>query len=175
MTSSRRVVIGADTHQDMIHLAAIAESGELLGDAEFPTSAKGYDAAVTWARDFGGILIAGVEGTSRHGAGLTRVLRDEQIEVAYVSRTDRTADPLNAYAAARAIKRFYGTVLAARAGDVPWGDLADLPWGEPGESPVQIRDPWSPGPNPPASTRNDPSPHKDKPNPKVRKETTESS
>jgi hypothetical protein len=88
--------------------------------------------------------------------------------VAYVSRTARAADPLNAYAAARAIKRFYGTVLAARAGDVSWDDLADLPWDEPGELPVQIRDPWSPGPNKPGSKT-------DKPKSKGRREKTESS
>ena len=58
---------------------------------------------------FGIVAIAGVEGTSSYGAGLTRVLQAAQIEVAEVSRPDRAArrrqgksDPLDAYAAARA-------------------------------------------------------------------------
>jgi transposase len=80
-----------------------------LEDAEFPTCPAGYDAALTWARSFGAIAIAGVEGTSSYGSGLTRVLQAADIEVAEVSRPDRAArrrkgksDPLDAYAAARA-------------------------------------------------------------------------
>ena len=64
-------------------------------------------------------MIAGVEGTSSYGAGLTRVLQAAGIEVAEVSRPDRAArrcqgksDPLDAYAAARA-------ALAGHAAAVP--------------------------------------------------------
>ena len=45
MTSARRVVIGVDTHLDTIHVAAITDTGQLLGDAEFrtnPTLATNY-------------------------------------------------------------------------------------------------------------------------------------
>jgi transposase len=108
VTASRRVVIGADTHLDTIHLAVITDAGKPLADAEFPTSPAGYDTALTWAKSFGAVQIAGVEGTSSYGAGLTRVLQAAQIEVAEVSRPDRAArrrrgksDPLDAYAAAR--------------------------------------------------------------------------
>ena len=109
MTALRRVVIGADTHLDTNHLAVITDAGKPLADAEFPTSPAGYDDAVRWAQSFGTIVIAGVEGTSSYGAGLTRVLQAAEIEVAEVSRPDRAArrrqgksDPLDAYAAARA-------------------------------------------------------------------------
>ena len=109
MTASRRVVIGADTHLDTNHLAVITDAGKPLADAEFPTSPAGYDDAVRWARSFGAIAIAGVEGTSSYGAALTQVLQAAQIEVAEVSRPDRAArrrqgksDPLDAYTAARA-------------------------------------------------------------------------
>ena len=34
VTSPRRVVIGADTHLDTIHVAAITDTGQPLGDAE---------------------------------------------------------------------------------------------------------------------------------------------
>jgi transposase len=108
VTASRRVVIGVDTHLDTNHLAVITAAGKPLADAEFPTSPTGYDDAVRWARSFGTIQIAGVEGTSSYGAGLTRVLQAAGIEVAEVSRPDRAArrrqgksDPLDAYAAAR--------------------------------------------------------------------------
>lgn len=109
MAASPRVVIGADTHLDTNHLAVITDAGKLLADAEFPTSPAGYNDAVRWARSFGTVVIAGVEGTSSYGAGLTRVLQAAGIEVAEVSRPDRAArrrqgksDPLDAYAAARA-------------------------------------------------------------------------
>ena len=87
----------------------ITDAGKPLADNEFPTSPAGYDDALRWARSFGAIAIAGVEGTSSYGAGLTRVLQAAGIEVAEVSRPDRAArrrqgksDPLDAYAAARA-------------------------------------------------------------------------
>ena len=91
MAASRRVVIGADTHPDTNHLAVISDAGKPLADAEFPTNPAGYDDGVRWAERFGTIVIAGVEGTSSYGAGLTRVLQAAGIEVAEVSRPDRAA------------------------------------------------------------------------------------
>lgn len=108
MTSPRVLVIGADTHLDTIHLAALSDTGKPLGDAEFPTHPTGYYVAVKWAQSFGTVLIAGVEGTNSYGAGLTRALQDAGIDVVEVNRPDRAArrrrgksDPLDAYAAAR--------------------------------------------------------------------------
>jgi transposase len=91
VAASPRVVIGADTHLDTIHLAAITDAGKPLADREFSTSPAGYDDALRWARSLGVIAIAGVEGTSSYGAGLTRVLQGAGVEVAEVSRPDRTA------------------------------------------------------------------------------------
>jgi transposase len=108
VTDACAVVIGADTHLDTNHLAAITDTGQLLGDKEFQTTPAGYAAAIAWAQDFGTVVMAGVEGTSSYGAGLTRALQDAGIEVVEVSRPDRAArrrqgksDPLDAYAAAR--------------------------------------------------------------------------
>jgi transposase len=119
VTSSRRVVIGADTHLDTIHLAAITDTGQLLGDAEFRTNPTGYWAGICWARSFGEVLTAGVEGTSSYGAGFTQALQANNIHVIEVNRPDRSArrrhgksDPLDAYSAAR-------TVLAGGALAVP--------------------------------------------------------
>jgi len=91
VAASRRVVIGADTHLDSNHLAVLTDAGKPLADDEFPTSPAGYAAAMRWAQSFGVIAIAGVEGTSSYGAGLTRVLQAAGIEVAEVSRPDRAA------------------------------------------------------------------------------------
>lgn len=110
MTSRRRVVIGADTHLDTIHLAAITDTGQLLGDAEFRANPTGYWAGICWARSFGEVLTAGVEGTGSYGAGFTQALQDNNIHVVEVNRPDRSArrrqgksDPLDAYRAARAV------------------------------------------------------------------------
>jgi transposase len=118
VTASPRVVIGADTHLDSHHLAVITDTGKPLADTEFPTSQTGYDDAVRWAQRFGTIMIAGVEGTSSYGAGLTRVLQAAGIEVAEVSRPDRAArhrqgksDPLDAYTAARAALAGHGLAV----------------------------------------------------------------
>lgn len=118
MAASARVVIGADTHLDTIHLAVITDTGKHLADAEFPTSPAGYDDALRWARSFGRIAIAGVEGTSSYGAGLTRILQAAGVEVAEVSRPDRAArrrqgksDPLDAYSTARATLAGHGMAV----------------------------------------------------------------
>ena len=79
MTSRRRIIIGVDTHLDTIHVAAITDTGQLLGDAEFFTNPTGYYVAITWARSFGEVFIAGVEGTSSYGAGFTQALQGNDI------------------------------------------------------------------------------------------------
>jgi transposase len=118
VTLSRRIVIGVDTHLDTIHVAAITEAGQILGDAEFRTNPTGYYVALRWARSFGEVLIAGVEGTSSYGAGFTHALQDSDIEVVEVNRPDRSArrrqgksDPLDAYAAARAVLAGHGLAV----------------------------------------------------------------
>ena len=118
VTASRAVVIGADTHLDTIHLAALTDTGQPLADAQFPTRPAGYYLAVAWARSFGMVLRAGVEGTSSYGAGLTRALQDAGIEVAEINRCDRAgrrrqgkSDPLDAYAAARVALAGHGLAV----------------------------------------------------------------
>jgi transposase len=102
------VVIGADTHLDTIHLAALDAVGKPLADAEFRACPRGYAAAIAWARKQGDVQLAGVEGTSSYGMGLTSALKEAGIAVVEVIRPDRSArrrkgksDPLDAYAAAR--------------------------------------------------------------------------
>src|SRR5215213_3505636 len=116
VTSPRRIVI--DTHLDTIHVAAITDTGQLLGDAEFRTNPSGYYVALAWARSFGEVLSAGVEGTSSYGAGFTQALQDNDIHVVEVNRPDRAArrgqgksDPLDAYSAARAVLAGHGLAV----------------------------------------------------------------
>ncbi|MDF2824222.1 MAG: transposase family [Mycobacterium sp.] len=118
MTSHRRVVIGVDTHLDTIHIAALTDTGQLLGDAEFRTNPTGYWAAICWARSFGEVLTVGVEGTSSYGAGLTQALQANNIHVVEVNRPDWSArrrhgksDPLDAYSAARAVLAGHGLAV----------------------------------------------------------------
>lgn len=118
MTPPRRVVIGADTHFDTIHIAAITDTGQLLGDAEFATTPPGYWAATCWARSFGDVITAGVEGTGSYGAGFTQTLQANDIHVVEVNRPDRVArrrqgksDPLDAYSAARAVLAGHGVTV----------------------------------------------------------------
>jgi hypothetical protein len=62
-------------HRDTNHLAVLTDAEKPLADAEFPTNPAGYDDANQMAQSFGTVAIAGVEGTSSYGVGLTRVLQ----------------------------------------------------------------------------------------------------
>lgn len=114
MTPSQIVVIGADTHLDTIHLAALSETGKPLGDAEFPTRPSGYYVAVKWAQSFGTVTLAGVEGTNSYGAGLTRALQDGGIDVVEVNRptalrADAAASPTHWMPTPQPARRCPGT------------------------------------------------------------------
>lgn len=113
------VILGVDTHLDVHVGAVISCTGRLLGTQAVETTAAGYLKLLDWARSFGELRRAGVEGTATYGAGLTRLMRDHGVEVFEVNRPDRSArrtrgksDPTDAESAACA-------VLAGRATAVP--------------------------------------------------------
>ncbi|MFI1360525.1 MULTISPECIES: IS110 family transposase [unclassified Streptomyces] len=119
------VVLGVDTHGE-IHVAAVVSPlGEVLGTESFPATATGYRRLLVWARRLGVVRRAGVEGTGTFGAGLSRYLLAQRVEVFEVNRPDRSArrllgksDPLDAQAAARAV--LSGRARArAKTGDGP--------------------------------------------------------
>ncbi|MFD7701363.1 IS110 family transposase [Streptomyces caelestis] len=121
----REVVLGVDTHGEM-HVAAVTSPlGKVLGNESFPATAAGYRQLLVWARKRGTVRRAGVEGTGTFGAGLSRYLVTQQIQVFEVNRPDRSArrllgksDPLDAQAAARAV--LSGRARAhAKSGDGP--------------------------------------------------------
>lgn len=75
-----------------------------------PTSAAGYLKLLKWARSWGCVRRAGLEGTGTYGAGLALMLREHGIEVLEVNRPDRAkrrlqgkSDPTDAENAARSV------------------------------------------------------------------------
>jgi transposase len=103
------VVGGIDTHLDTHTAAVIDPIGRVLGTEQFPATAAGYHALLAWMRGFGPLQRVGIEGTGAYGMGLTRRLRDEQVEVIEVDRPNRKtrrfqgkSDPIDAIAAAKA-------------------------------------------------------------------------
>jgi transposase len=117
---------GVDTHSEF-HVAAVIDSlGRHLGHESFPASASGYRALIAWLGTHGRVGRVGVEGTGAYGAGLARAMRTAELEVIEVDRPDRKtrrgqgkSDPIDAYAAARAVAsgRATGTPKT-RTGDV---------------------------------------------------------
>ena len=105
-----KVVGGADTHRDSVHVAVVDERGLPMADRAFATTSAGYEAAIAWMRDQGRVDAVGVEGTSSYGAGFSAALRAAGITVTEVDRPDRRnrrrrgkSDPIDAYAAAQAV------------------------------------------------------------------------
>jgi transposase len=105
------VTLGVDTHAD-VHVAAVLDPrGRLVGVEAFSTTSAGHARMVRWARGFGQLERAGVEGTGAWGAGLARHLATAGIEVVEVDRPDRSdrhrrgkTDAFDAEAAARAVQ-----------------------------------------------------------------------
>ncbi len=104
-----QLTLGVDTHLD-VHVAALLdERGALLGVESFDTTPDGYRNLLAWAASQGEVVLAGVEGTGSYGAGLTRHLHAEGVNVLEVDRPNRQrrrrrgkSDPQDAITAARA-------------------------------------------------------------------------
>lgn len=109
MTSTRPVVAGADTHSDTHHVAVLdAATGALLADRQFLATPAGYRAILAFITTLGQLIMFGVEGTNSYGTGLSRFLRDADVEVREVIRPNRAqrrlrgkSDPLDAITAAQ--------------------------------------------------------------------------
>jgi transposase len=115
------ITLGVDTHKD-IHVAVGLDGlGRRLGTLSVPTTPAGYKELLDWANRFGPLERAGVEGTGSFGAGLSRFLQAEGIEVFEVVRPRRRdqyrsgkSDPIDAEAAACAV--LAGTVTGQPKG-----------------------------------------------------------
>ena len=113
------IILGVDTHLDKHVGAVISAAGKLIATQSVETTSAGYLQLLAWARSLGERRRAGIEGTATYGAGLTRVLRDNNIDVFEINRPDRAtrrlrgkADPTDAESAACA-------VLSGRATAIP--------------------------------------------------------
>ncbi|WP_338506438.1 IS110 family transposase [Pseudomonas poae] len=113
------VILGVDTHLDVHVGALINANGQLLGTLAVETQTRGYLKLLTWARSFGRLQRAGVEGTGTYGAGLALELRENGIAVFEVNRPDRSkrrlegkSDPTDAESAARSVLAGSATVIA---------------------------------------------------------------
>jgi len=62
------VILGVDTHLDLHVAVAVDHLGRRLGQSSVPTNVEGYERLLRWAKDFGPVRCAGVEGTSSYGA-----------------------------------------------------------------------------------------------------------
>jgi transposase len=107
---SGEVIVGVDTHAETHVAVAIDGVGRRLGELSVATTPRGYRDLVVWARQFGRLDRAGVEGGGAYGAGLVRFLRGEGVEVIEIDRPNRQrrrrhgkSDPVDAEAAARAV------------------------------------------------------------------------
>jgi transposase len=120
------VIGGVDTHLDVHVAAALDHTGGLLGVESFPATPAGYRGLHAWMSGFGPLTKVGVEGTGAYGAGLSRFLRGQGVEVIEVDRPNRQArrqqgksDPADAVEAARAAHNGRARGLAkARDGNV---------------------------------------------------------
>ena len=77
-----------------------------------------YEQLLTWARSFGRLARAGIEGTGSHGAGLTRFLEKHGIAIIEINRPNRSrrlhrgkGDPANAESATHAVLANDATAL----------------------------------------------------------------
>jgi transposase len=60
---AEEVVLGVDTHLDFHVAVALDQLGRPLGELTVPTTTGGYRRLVSWAKGFGPVRCAGVEGT----------------------------------------------------------------------------------------------------------------
>ncbi|WP_425297207.1 IS110 family transposase [Nocardia abscessus] len=122
-TDDETVILGIDTHKDFHVAFVISAQGQSLGHNIFATTATGYQQLLNWARGFGKLKRAGVEGTSSYGTAVTRVLRAAGVLVLEVNRPDKAnrrrrgkTDVIDAETAARAVLSGRATAVA-KTGD----------------------------------------------------------
>jgi len=98
----KEVILGVDTHKD-VHVAAVIDTlGAELADATFPTTAAGYRRLLAWARSFGVLDRAGVEGTGALGRHRQSGSWSQRLRVTIFDQPD-----------AAAVRDQYGRVVEA--------------------------------------------------------------
>ena len=108
--SQAEVILGVDTHLD-VHVGVVIDAvGRVKGTLSIKTNPSGYEQLLTWARSFGSLNRAGIEGTGSYGAGLARFLERNGVAIVEINRPNRSrrrnrgkSDPTDAESAARAV------------------------------------------------------------------------
>jgi transposase len=115
----RAVIVGVDTHKDVHVAVAVDQDGRVVGRQEVRTTQRGCVTLHDWAVQLAPTVEFAVEGTGSYGAGLSRYLARQGIQVTEVRGPSRQvrhdhgkSDTVDAEAAARA-------VLAGTARTVP--------------------------------------------------------
>jgi transposase len=123
--SPAQVIGGVDTHKHVHVAAALNGIGQVLGVESFPANPAGYRQLLDWLTSHGQVIRVGVEGTGTYGAGLTRLLLGDGVEVVEIDRPNRQrrrregkSDPIDAVAAARAALAGDGATPKNRSGSV---------------------------------------------------------
>lgn len=117
------IVAGVDTHADTHHVAILSVTGARLGDLQVPATTAGYEQVLTYSRSFGNVRLVGIEGTSSYGAGLSRYLMAQHVEIREIVRPRRAqrrrgkSDPIDAYAAAQQALAEPEALPLAKTGD----------------------------------------------------------
>nr|WP_199315046.1 transposase [Streptomyces cadmiisoli] len=120
------VTVGIDTHVDVHVAVALDQFGRKLDVLSINTTGHGHRRLLDGVRALGTPHRFGVEGTGAYGAGLTRYLRRQSMDVVEVIRPTRQTrrraggknDAIDAEAAARAVQA--GTVIGeAKSQDGP--------------------------------------------------------
>ncbi|MEV4898657.1 transposase, partial [Nonomuraea sp. NPDC055795] len=88
-------------------------TGRSCGSRGFPTTAAGYRALLDWARGFGILLRAGVEGTNSYGTALTRHLHAAGIRVLEVNQPDKAERRRRGKTDETEARSWYATMHAA--------------------------------------------------------------
>lgn len=109
-TRETLVTVGVDTHLNEHVAVALDQLGRRLDVLSVPTTEVGYAKLLGWAQRLGHLEQVGIEGAGSFGAGLSRFLRERDVEVLEVGRPKRRdqhrsgkSDPIDAELAARAV------------------------------------------------------------------------
>jgi transposase len=119
--------LGVDSHKDSLAACLVDQTGAQLAAATFPNTPDGHGDLLAWVGRSGQLTRAGVEGAANLGAGLTRLLRDQGLDVREVPcaltvrerrrlRRPGKSDPTDALAIARITAREHDLPPARHAG-----------------------------------------------------------
>ncbi len=78
------MVVGVDSHKDVLVCAVVDEAGRAAGSESFPNTAAGHKAMLAWTRELGSGVRVGIEGSGSYGRGLAQLLVSDGTAVADV-------------------------------------------------------------------------------------------